>query len=252
MSVRSSHRWVREEPSIPFTGQILYVDERIIVIDKPHFLPTTPRGMWYRSTALMRLRHALDEQQITPAHRLDRDTAGIVLFVRDPQYRGAYQLLFERRQVRKTYDCLAPMLPLAQPRYGVVRRVHPPAVFPCERLSRIEKYRGILQAREVPGSVNARTVIDLPSTAPLCIQDPWGTWWRKYDLMPHTGKTHQLRVHMNALGLPIAGDVLYPRVVDRAVDDFTRPLQLVARTLSFVDPVDGTHRVFTSHIPLGW
>lgn len=250
--MRSSHRWVRQEPTIPFTGTILYVDERIIVIDKPHFLPTTPRGMWYRSTALMRLRHAFDEPHITPAHRLDRDTAGIVLFVRNPQYRGAYQLMFEHRQVHKIYDCLAPMKPICRPKNGVVRSLEAPEVFPLERMSRIEKYRGVLQAQEVAGSCNARTLIDLPDAAPLCVRDMAGVAWRKYVLTPYTGKTHQLRVHMNSLGLPIAGEVLYPQVVQRSVDDFSHPLQLVARTLRFTDPVDGTARCFTSTIPLGW
>ena len=112
------HRWVSEEPHIPFDIDVVYEDAGIIVIDKPHFLATTPRGMWYRQTALIRLREMFDEPDITPAHRLDRLTAGIVVFVRDPALRGAYQMMFQGRKVSKTYECLAPCRPTTRPRYG--------------------------------------------------------------------------------------------------------------------------------------
>lgn len=250
-----THRYVTDEPAIPMPLRLLYVDYRIIVVDKPHFLPTTPRGMWYRSTALQRLRYAFGEPQITPAHRLDRDTAGVVLFVRRPEYRGAYQLLFERHYAHKMYECLAPMQPvhLTAPRVGVVRAIEAPRVFPLLRTSRIVKSRGILQAQEVRGEGNAQTRIELPDDeGPLMYRDPMGRVWRRYQLYPKTGKTHQLRVHMNALGLRIAGDVLYPHIVDRDIADFTYPLQLVARTLRFNDPIDGTPRCYTSTVPLGW
>lgn len=93
---------------------VLYEDERIIVVDKPHFLATMPRGMWYRQTALIRLRERLGEPDITPAHRLDRMTAGVLVFVRDPACRGAYQMLFQNRQAVKVYECLG-ALPADQP-----------------------------------------------------------------------------------------------------------------------------------------
>mgnify|MGYP000426424054 FL=1 len=139
----------------------MYEDAGIIVIDKPHFLATTPRGMWYRQTALIRLREMFDEPDITPAHRLDRLTAGIVVFVRDPALRGAYQMMFQGRKVSKTYECLAPCRPTTRPRYGTVERLDPPAVFPLRRRSHITKLRGVLQAFEEPQAVNAETVIDL-------------------------------------------------------------------------------------------
>lgn len=240
----SRHRYVRQEPEIPFDLEVVHEDAGIVVIDKPHFLAMTPRGMWYRQSALMRLRERFGEPDITPAHRLDRATAGIVLFVRKPRLRRTYQTLFEHRDVDKRYECLAPSAPLVRPRYGTVTRLDPPAVFPLIRRSTIIKERGRLQAYERPGEVNAQTVIDLADTCGTA------TGVRRYVLHPLTGKTHQLRVHMNALGLPIVGDELYPRIVNPRYDDFSHPLQLVARSLSFVDPITGETRRFVSRIPL--
>ena len=312
----SRHRWVVDEPHIPFDFDVIYEDAGIIVIDKPHFLATTPRGMWYRETALIRLREMYDDDSITPAHRLDRATAGIVLFVRDPALRGAYQMLFQERRAVKTYECLAAAAPARRPRYGTVECLEPPRVFPLRRRSRIIKDRGVLQAFEVPGEVNAETVIELSCDAidaviggaahgvaaagsgdrgavrgcGSCVRDracgscacgsctcerecgrrnvcgrgralcrsvahtagslACPAILRSYALHPRTGWTHQLRVHMNSLGLPIVGDDLYPQVIDRPYDDFSHPLQLVARRLSFIDPVCGEPREFVSRIPL--
>lgn len=228
------HRYVVDEPHIPFDLDVVYEDAGIIVVDKPHFLATTPRGMWYRETALMRLREAYGDDAITPAHRLDRMTAGVVVFVREPSLRGAYQMLFQERRTEKTYECLAPCAPPARPRTGTVERLEPPRAFPLRRRSRIVKERGVLQAYEEPDATN---------TTP-------GTGMRAYTLHPRTGKTHQLRVHMNSLGLPIAGDDFYPRVRQRAYDDFSEPLALVARRLAFDDPVTGERREFVSRVPL--
>ena len=240
---------------------VLYEDERIIVVDKPHFLATMPRGMWYRQTALIRLRERLGEPDITPAHRLDRMTAGVLVFVRDPACRGAYQMLFQNRLAVKVYECLAPCRPIVRPRYGTVTRIDPPRPFPLLRRSHIVKERGVLAAFETPGLVNAETLIERgepvppfpgvkpcmpmaggprPSAVPVC----------RYTLRPHTGKTHQLRVHMNALGLPIVGDDFYPCIQARRYDDFSQPLQLVARVLRFTDPVTGQEREFVSRQPL--
>lgn len=240
---------------------VLYEDERIIVVDKPHFLATMPRGMWYRQTALIRLRERLEEPDITPAHRLDRMTAGVLVFVRDPACRGAYQMLFQNRLAVKVYECLAPCRPIVRPRYGTVTRIDPPRPFPLLRRSHIVKERGVLDAFETSGLVNAETLIERgepvspflgvkpcmpmaggprPSAVPVC----------RYTLRPHTGKTHQLRVHMNALGLPIVGDDFYPCIQARRYDDFSQPLQLVARVLRFTDPVTGQEREFVSRQPL--
>ena len=216
-----------EEPHIPFEYEVLYEDENIIVIDKPHFLATTPRGMWYRETALVRLYERYDEPNITPAHRLDRLTAGVVVFVRNPSARGAYQMLFQNRKTVKTYECLAPLAPTQRPRYGTAVRIDRHLPFPLVRRSHINKDRGRLQAYESADVPNAET------------------------LHPKTGKTHQLRVHMNSLGLAILGDDFYPDIVQRAYDDFSQPLELVARELRFDDPLNGEPRRFVSHVPLG-
>ncbi|MCH3973981.1 MAG: pseudouridine synthase [Bifidobacterium tibiigranuli] len=253
------HRWVGDEPEISFEYDIVYEDSGIIVIDKPHFLATTPRGMWYRQTALIRLREQFGEPDITPAHRLDRSTAGIVVFTRKPRLRKTYQMLFQKHMVTKTYECLAPCVPIARPRFGTITRLDPPAVFPLLRRSRIVKRRGILQAYEEPGEMNAETVIrlgdvDADVDAGVAAGTPraWPMRYRRYVLEPRTGKTHQLRVHMNALDLPIAGDELYPSIQNRAYDDFSQPLQLVARSLEFIDPITDEPRRFVSRVELGW
>lgn len=236
-----------DEPEVPFELTILYQDANIIVVDKPHFLATTPRGMWYRQTALVRLRKHFKEPQITPAHRLDRLTAGVVLFVRNPELRGAYQMLFQEHRVTKVYECLAPAKPIIRPKTGTIERLNPPAVFPLKRRSHIVKDRGRLQAYEIPGNVNAETVIELVAMdGNIASQGD-----RRYVLHPKTGKTHQLRVHMNSLGLPIKGDDLYPEILEPDYADFSEPLQLVARSMSFIDPVTGEPRTFTSQVTLG-
>jgi tRNA pseudouridine32 synthase / 23S rRNA pseudouridine746 synthase len=217
------HRDLPDEAPVPFAIEVLYRDDDVLVVDKPHFLATIPRGRHVLETALVRLRHELDLPMLSPAHRLDRVTAGVVLFVVDPARRGTYQNLFRDRRVAKVYEALAP---------------HDPAVsLPTTIRSRIEKERGVLTAREVPGEPNAETTVEL-----LEARNGIG----RYRLTPHTGRTHQLRVHMTSLGLPLLGDPFYPVVRDVPLDDFRAPLQLLARELSFPDPDTGTTRRFVS------
>ncbi|MEU5809904.1 pseudouridine synthase [Streptomyces sp. NPDC047718] len=222
------HRDMDPEPVVPFPIGVVYRDAHLLVVDKPHFLATTPRGSHIVQTALARLRSELDLPELSPAHRLDRLTAGLVMFSIRPEDRGAYQGLFQERRVGKEYEALA---------------VHDPTVeLPRTVRSRIEKVRGIIGASEVPGGEpNAETSLELLDTA--------GALGR-YRLVPHTGRTHQLRVHMNGLGLPILGDPVYPEVTDPAPDDFRRPLQLLARTLAFTDPVTGIEHRFESGLEL--
>ncbi len=218
-------RELPEETPIPFEVEILHRDENLLVVDKPHFLPTTPRGRYVTETALARLRRELELPQLSPVHRLDRLTAGVVMFVVRPEYRRAYQGLFQDRSVRKEYEAVAPYRPdLELPR--TVR-------------SRIVKERGVIAAREVPGEPNSETRVELSGTRE-------GPGLGRYRLLPVTGRTHQLRVHMNSLGVPILGDPVYPVVTDPAPDDYRRPLQLLARTVEFTDPVTGRARTFSS------
>ena len=214
------YRELRDEASVPFDIPILYRDDDIVVVDKPHFLATMPRGRHVAQTALVRLRRELDLPELSPAHRLDRLTAGVLLFTTRRELRGAYQSLFARGLVGKTYLARA--------------AVNPNLELPMVLRSRIAKRRGQLQAVEEPGEPNAETLIELIDSDGL------------YRLTPRTGRTHQLRVQMASLGLPIVGDPLYPNVVDVAPDDFSRPLQLLAYSLGFEDPRTGELRVFTS------
>ncbi|MBY0289617.1 MAG: pseudouridine synthase [Mycobacteriaceae bacterium] len=213
------YRELREEVPVPFDIPVLYRDDDIVVVDKPHFLSTMPRGRHVAQTALVRLRRELDLPELSPAHRLDRLTAGVLLFTVRREVRGAYQTMFARGLVRKTYLARA--------------CVDPGIALPTVLRSRIIKRRGQLQAVEEPGEPNAETFVEHLGDG-------------LYQLTPRTGRTHQLRVHMASLGLPITGDPWYPEVVEVAPDDFSTPLQLLAHRLEFDDPLSGERRVFVS------
>lgn len=214
------YRDLRDEVPVPFDIPVLYQDEDIVVADKPHFLATMPRGRHVAETALVRLRRRLGLDELSPAHRLDRLTAGVLLFTARREVRGAYQTLFARGVVHKTYVARA--------------EVDPSVAFPQVVCSRIIKRRSIFQAVEEAGEPNAETLVELVSPDGL------------YRLTPRTGRTHQLRVHMASLGVPIHGDPLYPAVIDVAADDFSTPLQLLAQRIEFDDPLSGTRREFVS------
>ncbi|MGY2056697.1 RluA family pseudouridine synthase [Nocardia gipuzkoensis] len=215
------HRDLPEETVVPFDIPVVHRDDDLLVVDKPHFLATIPRGQHILQTALVRLRRELDLPDLIPAHRLDRGTAGLVLFVINPARRGAYQTMFHKRTVRKEYEAIA--------------RFDPDLTLPRLVRSRIIKEKQVLAAREVPGEPNAETEVEL-----LEHRDGLG----RYRLRPHTGRTHQLRLHMNSLGIPILGDDFYPVLTDKPVNDFTRPLQLLAAALEFTDPVTREPRRF--------
>jgi len=214
------YRELPNEVAVPFDIPVLYQDDDIVVADKPHFMATMPRGRHVVQTALIRLRRQLGLPELSPAHRLDRLTAGVLLFTIRCERRGVYQTLFARGAVRKTYLAKA--------------AADPNLVLPRMVVSRIVKRRSNFQAVEEPGEPNAETLVELLSPDGL------------YRLTPRTGRTHQLRVHMASLGVPIYGDPLYPNVVDVAVDDFSTPLQLLAQCIEFDDPVSGARRRFVS------
>lgn len=214
------YRELPDEVPVPFDLPVLYRDADIVVVDKPHFCATMPRGRHVAQTVLVRLRRELGMPELSPAHRLDRLTAGVLLLTARREARGAYQTLFAGGLVSKTYLARA--------------AVDPALVFPRVVRDRIVKRRGHLQAVREPGEVNAETRIELLSADGL------------YRLTPRTGRTHQLRVHMASLGIPIDGDPLYPNVIDVAADDFSTPLRLLAQRIEFDDPVTGVRREFTS------
>ncbi|ORB71042.1 pseudouridine synthase [Mycobacterium scrofulaceum] len=219
------YRELPEEVPVPFDIPVLHRDADIVVVDKPHFVATMPRGRHVAQTALVRLRRELGLPELSPAHRLDRLTAGVLLFTARREVRGAYQTLFSRGLVRKTYLARA--------------AVDPALVLPRVVRSRIIKRRGVLQAGCEPGTPNAETLVELVSPDGL------------YRLTPRTGRTHQLRVHMASLGVPIDGDPLYPDIVDVPPDDFSTPLGLLARRIEFDDPLTGERREFVSRRALG-
>lgn len=216
------YREVPDETPIPFDLPVLHRDAHLLVVDKPHFLPSIPAGRHLRETALTRLRSRFDLPEISPIHRLDRDTAGVMLFCVDRASRGAYQFLFQSRRVNKEYEAVAPV------RAGL----------PHVRCSRIEAKPPGFMVREVDGPPNSETHIEL--------MDRRGEVGY-YRLRPRTGRKHQLRLHMSALGIPIRNDRFYPEAqAYRDADDFSDPLQLLARSIEFDDPFSGQRRRFES------
>lgn len=221
------YRNLPAEPVVPFEETVLFQDDDILVADKPHFLPVTPGGKYLQQTLLVRLKRRLGLEELSPLHRIDRDTAGLVLFSVRQATRGAYQALFRDRAIAKTYEAVAPW--------------REELAFPLERASRIEEAPQFFRTHEVPGEPNALTRISVIEHAGA---------WARYRLEPVTGKRHQLRVHMAALGLPLRNDTFYPEVNDPPEGDWSRPLQLLARTLAFADPVTGAPRHFDSALRL--
>lgn len=226
------HRDLPDEVPVPFEIGVVHRDDDLLVVDKPHFLATIPRGSHILETVLVRLRQELDLPTLSPAHRLDRPTAGLLMLVVRRERRGAYQTLFRDRRVRKTYEAIA--------------RHDPTLALPRTVESRIVKERGIIRAYEEPGKVNAVTHVELLAHR----SDAAGGELARYRLVPETGRTHQLRVHMNGLGVPILGDDFFPEITEKPLDDFRRPLQLLASTLEFRDPFSGTMRRFTTRLRL--
>lgn len=220
-------REVENEQPIPFHEQILHSDEHLLVVDKPHFLPVVPSGAYVEQTLLARLRRSQGNPELIPLHRLDRLTAGVMLFSPNPASRDAYQKLFRERRIDKHYEALAPALPSMD-----FPRAHRSCLVPCEPFFRM---------REAAGEANSETRIEV-------IERGSGLW--RYALHPVTGRKHQLRVHMAALGAPICNDPWYPRLLATRDDDYAKPLQLLARRLSFEDPLSGEPRAFESRLSL--
>jgi tRNA pseudouridine32 synthase/23S rRNA pseudouridine746 synthase len=221
------YRAVNAEPPIPFEEVVLWQDAHLLVVDKPHFLPVLPSGNYLQETVLVRLKNKLGLPHLTPIHRIDRDTAGLVLFSTDPATRNAYHALFRERQVHKSYEAIA--------------RWAPTLPWPVVRKSRLTPAAHFMQQVEVDGPPNTETHI-----APL---EHFGSWAR-YALQPVTGHRHQLRVHMAALGLPLLGDGIYPTLTPEGQVDYARPLQLLAKRIAFTDPITGEQRAFESQRPL--
>jgi tRNA pseudouridine32 synthase/23S rRNA pseudouridine746 synthase len=217
------YREVPDEPPIPFNEVVLHIDADLVVVDKPHFLPVTPAGAHVHETLLGRLIRRTGNDALVPLHRIDRETAGLVLFSANPHTRAAYQALFRERRIEKQYEAIA--------------RALPNVGFPCIRSSRMIAGEPFFRMREIEGPANSETRIDIAARG--------NEHWR-YALTPVTGRKHQLRVHMAALGAPITNDRTYPALLPRGPADHSAPLQLLAKRLSFVDPLSGEERCFRS------
>ena len=236
------YRYVAHEPTLPFKAQIIFQDENLVVADKPHFMPVTPSGPYLQQSLLVQLKQTLCLPELSPIHRIDRETAGLVLFSVRSQDRNAYQELFRLRQVQKTYEAIA----------GIPESSPLQPVFPLTYKSTLVKDAQFFKMRELTAAeysssepYNSKTWID-------CVEILESSGLARYILKPITGQRHQLRVHMNALGLPIQGDQFYPLVKNLASekDNFEQALQLLAKTISFVDPLTGISREFSSELKL--
>ena len=220
-------RRLAREPEIPFEEEILFQDEHILVADKPHFLPVTPSGLYLHQTLLNRLKKKTGIQTLSPIHRIDRDTAGLVIFSIKPDERASYQNLFRDRSVTKIYEAIAP--------YSETLNTSLPMTYQ----SRLEESEHFLQMMEVEGEANTDTLIEIIAQKMSLA---------KYRLTPGSGKKHQLRCHLNALGIPIQNDQIYPTLTPyQEYDlDVSKPLQLLAKEISFLDPITNAQRVFVS------
>ena len=244
-------RELADEPQLPSDMPVLYEDEHVLAIDKPHFLPTTPRGSYIAQTALTKLRVREQNPLLIPIHRLDRPTAGVLLFAKTVEARRPFQMMFQHRQVSKTYRAVAPVPADAAAAEQAL------SAEGLQVRSHIQKIRDQLQVQQLSEQEcaaqgvepNTLTTVKILRTLTPSAQAVEG-WraepilnekreWALYDLAPHTGKTHQLRAHLNLLGSPILGDVLYPQVLPDAPDRPEYPLQLLAYSLHFEHPITG-------------
>ncbi len=224
------YRSLAAEPRIPFEERVLYQDDLIVVADKPHFLPVTPSGRYLQETLLVRLKQRLGIDSLAPVHRIDRETAGLVLFTVQPETRGRYQALFRDRVANKVYEAVAGW--------------RADLAWPMNLRSRLVDGDSFMTVREVPGEANAQTQVELIDRS-----DAHGL----YRLRPLSGKRHQLRVQMAAIGLPLLNDQIYPVLQpDTLQPDYAKPLQLLAHSLAFIDPVSGVARSFESRQRLNW
>ncbi|MYM89392.1 pseudouridine synthase [Rugamonas sp. FT82W] len=218
------YRELDAETPIPFEEEVLFMDEHLVIVDKPHFLPMIPTGRFLHETLLVRLKKKLGEQDLTPIHRLDRETAGVVIFSRRQDSRGAYQSMFQKRVIEKEYEALAPRL------HG--------REFPFTYRSRMVDGDKFFIMKEEAGEPNSETLIDVIEHRADCTL---------YRLHPHTGRKHQLRLHLSSLGIPIINDAFYPVALPCKQDDVSQPLKLLARRIAFTDPLSGERREFRSH-----
>jgi len=194
---------------------------------KPHFLAVTPGGMYVNECLQNRLQRSTGIDALQALHRLDRVTAGLVMFSVNPDTRHLYHQLFETRQIDKTYQAIANIRG-GENLVGQEWRVK----------NRIVQGEPRFRMRVVEGESNSDSVI-------RCVQQT--TQKALFELNPITGKTHQLRIHMQTLGWPILNDKCYPQLQAKSADNYSAPLQLLAKELQFIDPITQQPRHFSCH-----
>ncbi len=218
------YREVVDEVVVPFEHHIIFENTDIMVVDKPHFLTVSPAGEYVKQTLLTRLKHETGNPDLSPIHRLDRETAGLILISKNPATRHLYQALFAKRTITKTYHAIAPF--------------DKNLITPLDINLHLERGEPFYTMRVNPDKTpNTHTHLSL-----LDVKAEFA----KYELRPTTGKLHQLRVHLHHLGIPIKNDPYYPQICHKAKADFGQPLQLLAHALAFVDPINGTDYFFQS------
>ena len=227
------YRELPDEPALPVNEQVLFQDAHMVVVDKPHFMPVTPAGRYVQRSLLVRLKQRLGIDTLSPMHRIDRETAGLVLFSINPNERDAYHALFRSRAVHKVYEAVAP--------------VRTDVSMPVTRISRIASDVQFFKSCEVAGEPNSETTVRLLKTESNDAKENG-----LYQLEPVTGQRHQLRIHRAALGLPLENDPFYPEVTRGPNDanDWQRPLQLLAQSIAFTDPITPQQRRFESALRL--
>ncbi len=224
------YREVAREPVIPFAEEIVFEDELILVAYKPHFLPVMPGGKYVEECLQNRLRNKTGNQQLQAVHRIDNGTAGLVLFSVNPYSRQHYHNLFATHQVSKTYQAIAKI-------NNKIVSVNQQ----WEIKNRLEKSEPRFLMHIVEGPVNSHSQV-------RCLKKNADT--ALFELSPITGKTHQLRVHMQSLGWPLLNDAYYPNLQPKKLDDYSKPLQLLAQKIQFIDPVTHQTRSFSSNTEL--
>ncbi|MDO5061332.1 MAG: pseudouridine synthase [Actinomycetaceae bacterium] len=236
-----------DETATPITLEKIYQGDGWLVIYKPKGLATMPRGSYVVRSATIALRRQENNADLTPAHRLDRATSGLLLFTEKPQLRRLYQEMFQNRQVEKTYLATAPAIdfstlePEALAATQLIKVTKEPPEKPgwVKVESRIEKVEGVMSAQHVAGTPNAVTYL-----RPSAMRQVAGEEFCDYEVQPQTGKTHQIRLHFAALGIPLVGDPLYggfnaARYGKDQVPQGNSPLHLEAVGLQFHDPQTG-------------
>ncbi|WDE95897.1 pseudouridine synthase [Lentisphaera profundi] len=223
------YREVEDETPIPFEGKILFEDENLIVVDKPHFLPIHPAGPYVKETLVYRLRESQNNPHIAPLHRIDRLTAGLVLFSKNIDARRPYQMLFSERLIEKTYLAISKGETPQQKSWHLHNRIVPGDPWFLSAIG--------------SGEPNSESFIEFIDQQQDLI---------KFKLKPVSGKKHQLRLHLASIGYPILHDPLYPDFTSKPPDDYAKALQLLAQSISFIDPLSKKKMSFQSELKLSF